>query len=172
MMKTLLTAILFFTVVGSSHSQTFQVIVKGGAALTDLSGDFNEDGLKGFYAGIGADLGISERFHIQPEFLYSQEGAEGSRLNYLRIPLMLKIYVLRGLNVQAGPEYAIKLGGDSGADEQTTDNDFGLGFGAGYEMPFGLFADVRYNHGLTDISNMQNFTIYNRGIQFGLGFKF
>ena len=65
--------------------------------------------------------------------------------------------------------------------------DFGLGFGAEYNLPMGLFFDATFNLGLTDLSNKRKVelnenggiarvvpsqTFKNRVIQIGVGYKF
>ena len=65
--------------------------------------------------------------------------------------------------------------------------DFGLGIGAEYNLPMGLFFDATFNLGLTDLSNKRKVelnenggparivdsqTFKNRVIQIGVGYKF
>lgn len=57
--------------------------------------------------------------------------------------------------------------------------DFGLGVGAEYNLPFGLFFDATFNLGLTDVSTKEKtieefpaFKFKNRVIQIGVGYKF
>ena len=65
--------------------------------------------------------------------------------------------------------------------------DFGLGIGAEYNLPMGLFFDATFNLGLTDLSNKQKVvlnqsggvarivpsqTFKNRVFQIGVGYKF
>jgi hypothetical protein len=85
---------------------------------------------------------------------------------------MAKYYVMEGLSLQAGPEIAFKVGADDEIDEGTKSMDFGLGAGAAYELPMGLFFDVRYNLGLSNISEEDDFDIKNTGVQVGLGWRF
>ena len=57
--------------------------------------------------------------------------------------------------------------------------DFGLGVGAEYNLPFGLFFDATFNLGLTDVSTKEKTAeefsaakFKNRVIQIGVGYKF
>ena len=60
--------------------------------------------------------------------------------------------------------------------------DFGLGFGAEYNLPMGLFFDATFNLGLTELSNKEYskdgktllppMKFKNRVIQIGVGYKF
>ena len=48
--------------------------------------------------------------------------------------------------------------------------DFGLGIGAEYNLPMGLFFDANFNLGLTSLGN--NPSAKNRVFQIGIGYKF
>jgi opacity protein-like surface antigen len=50
--------------------------------------------------------------------------------------------------------------------------DYGLGIGAAYEFPMGLFVDARYNLGLANISDDDNYKVNNTGMMVGLGYRF
>lgn len=101
--------------------------VKAGANYSTLSG--NEGGetdyLLGLHAGILAEIMINPQFALQPELLYSMEGAESSfsfteedmsfsseqkiKLGYLQFPVMLKYFVTDGFSLQAGPQLGYLL---------------------------------------------------------------
>ena len=153
-------------------SDTMKFGVKAGANISTLAGnDVNEaKSTTGFFIGGLVDLPLSGNFHLQPELMYSMEGAKDAKLSFVRIPIMAKYYIMDGLNVQAGPEVAIKVGGDSGIDEFTKSLDYGLGIGAGYEMPMGLFGEARYNLGLANIA--KEGTINTASFQIGIGYRF
>ena len=84
---------------------------------------------------------------------------------------MAKFYVMDGLNLQAGPELAFKAGGDDTIKDGVKSMDYGLGFGAGYELESGLMFDARYNLGLANISDGAG-SYKNVDIQIGLGYRF
>ena len=154
---------------GGSSDMKFGV--KAGYTNSNLTGDVSgTEANGGFYIGGLVDFSVSEKFHVQPELLYSIEGAKDLKLNYLRIPIMAKYYVADAFSLQAGPELAFKAGGDDIKDS-TKSLDYGLGIGAGYELSSGLMFDVRYNLGLANISDSAS-TIKNVSFQFGLGYRF
>ena len=78
--------------------------------------------------------------------------------SYLTIPVMAKIYLLQGLNVQVGPQFGVLLSSETKSGTVTIDNtedalkssDISVGIGAGFDMPFGLDIHARYYIGLTD----------------------
>ncbi|ESU22928.1 hypothetical protein FEDK69T_17070 [Flavobacterium enshiense DK69] len=164
----------------SASSDAIKFGVKGGVQFTNFNADFDTDGKTGFYVGGLADFTVSEKFHVQPELLFSAEGAETTDgfdlgISYLRVPVMAKYYVMEGLNIQAGPEVAFKVAtAEDIVDDFTKSVDFGLGFGAGYEMTNGLMFDARYNLGLSDINDVDGDpdSIKNTGFQIGLGYRF
>jgi len=62
-------------------------------------------------------------------------------------------------------------------DEDIKDNlksvDFGIGLGASYvHPPSGFGIDARYNHGLSNINDNDDFKSYNRGFQVGVFYLF
>jgi opacity protein-like surface antigen len=145
--------------------------VKAGYTNSNFTGDIDTDANGGFYIGGLVDFAVSENFHVQPELLYSIEGAKDAKLNYLRIPIMAKYYIMEGLNLQAGPEVAFKAGGDDGIKDQAKSLDYGLGIGAAYELESGLMFDARYNLGLANISDAGG-SVKNVSFQVGLGYRF
>lgn len=159
---------------GGSSDMRFGV--KAGYINSNITGDLEGDATSSFYIGGLVDFTISENFHVQPELLYSMEGAKDAALNYIRIPVMAKFYIMEGLNLQAGPEIAFLAGGDEIKDNIKS-MDYGLGIGAGYELESGLFFDARYNLGLADIGDfdgtiLEGAEAKNTSFQIGLGYRF
>ena len=159
---------------GSDSDMKFGV--KAGYINSNFTGDASGTAIGGFYIGGLVDFSVSEKFHVQPELLYSMEGQKDAKVNYLRIPIMAKYYVAEGLSLQAGPELAIKAGADSSVKDFVKPIDFALGFGAGYELPNGLMFDARYNLGLTNIADGAakdaGFNYKNTSFSLGLGYRF
>jgi len=178
MKKLILTvAAVFACGFANAQSEGVKFGLKAGLNLTNFTGDVESDGATSFYVGGLVDLAVSENFHVQPELLYSMEGADDASVSYLRIPIMAKYYIMEGLNLQAGPEIAFKVAAeDDFTDEVIKSMDFGLGIGAAYEMPMGLMFDVRYNLGLSNIAESDvvgdDVEIKNTGIQLGIGYRF
>lgn len=152
--------------------------VKGGVNFSNMYTDDvdDENVLTSFNAGVYFNLPVSDLFSIQPEVLYSRKGAElrydnvfasGSakfNLNYIEVPVLLKINVTDNFNIHAGPYFAylidskITNDGDGGAFdfESNFDNDdfnkFDAGIAAGIGFDFDSFGiGARYNYGLSTI---------------------
>ncbi len=174
MKKTILSlvAILAFGFANAQGSDTVKFGVKAGINVSTLAGDVSEvKSTTGFYVGGLVDLPLAGNFHLQPELMYSMEGAKDASISYVRIPIMAKYYIMQGLSLQAGPEFAFKAGADSNIDSAIKSLDYGLGIGAGYELSFGLFFDARYNLGLADIAEDDS-KVNTNSFQVGLGYRF
>lgn len=171
-MKKIILSILAVAAFGTANAQEIKFGVKAGANFSNFTGDADLDGRTGFYVGGLVDIGISEKFHVQPELLYSMEGAKDAELDFVRIPIMAKFYLMEGLNIQAGPVLGFKVGGEEFVDEATKSLDYGLGFGAAYELPIGVFFDARYNLGVANISDGDGFDLGTSAFQVGLGYRF
>lgn len=170
---------------------------KAGVNFANISGLDNSEIKTGFHVGAVAEIKFNEKFSIQPELLYSAEGAKftGSypivgnveeKLNYdyINIPILAKYYIVDGFSVEAGPQVGFLVKAENKLSNASTEltNDvknnlssttFGLGFGVAYDLPMGLFVNGRYNLGLSDIvKNNNNSAQKSNVIQVGLGYKF
>lgn len=179
---------------GVSNAQDISYGVKGGLNLANFGGDDEVtdefEGLTSFHIGGFAQIGISDKFMIQPELIYSQQGAQDEqdsdfklRINYLNLPIMAKYIVADGFSLEAGPQVGFAISRkftdgdvDVDADDEIKALDFGVGVGAGYELPSGLMFSVRYNLGLANLLEDDfggdNFTLNNNVLQVSVGYKF
>jgi hypothetical protein len=141
----------------------------------------------GFHGGAFALIKLT-KIGIQPEILFSQQGTKftysgspdvESNFSYVNIPIILKLYLAAGLNLQVGPQFGFltsaKLkSGSSEADikDQLKGSDLSAAFGAGWDLPFGLTIDARYNLGLSKINDKSApADAKNQVIQLSLGYK-
>jgi hypothetical protein len=92
------------------------------------------------------------------------EGSAKFRLNYIEVPILLKINLTKNLNIHAGPYFAylidaqVKNESESGSFdfEESYDNDdfnkFDMGLSGGFGFDFDSFGiGARYNYGLTNV---------------------
>ncbi|MBT8254067.1 MAG: PorT family protein [Flavobacteriaceae bacterium] len=188
----ILVALLFsFTI----NAQGVDLGLKAGLNLSSFSGDDTEDlsMLTGIHFGAMADISISDGFSVQPEVLYSTQGTKYSesdgydgklKFNYLNIPVIAKVEVTDGLNLEAGPQIGFLLSakdefnspGDSGEEdvkEFFKATDFAFALGLSYEMETGLYLGARYNFGIIDVWDTETgFTNRNSVFQFSVGYLF
>jgi hypothetical protein len=160
-MKKLIVAVITLFIGTTAFSQEIDLGVKAGAnfsSITDASGLSNKTG---FQAGIFGGIKFTDKVGIQADVLYSQQGAEFDSgkfdLNYINVPIVLKYYLVQGLNIQAGPQFGFILDDDIyedgiGSFEANAEkSDISGVVGAGYDFPFGIRVDARYNFGLTKV---------------------
>jgi hypothetical protein len=164
-MKKLLFITLLFTLSTYSFAQTFSFGPKAGINVSNYSGgDINSDAKVGYHLGGILNFGFGEIFSIQPEVLFSTQGAKvesaGSKkefkINYLNVPVMLKFRIATGFYVEAGPQAGFRL--SESVPDQTLNNfaknlDLSLGAGLGYQADNGFGLGVRYMAGISKVGD-------------------
>ena len=196
MKKIILSSILFATLIFSVNAQSpdIKLGAKGGVNFSNITNS-DMDSKTGFHLGVLAEMFLNEQFSLQPEILYSTQGAELKadhlttkyNLEYLSVPVMAKYYLADGFNLQVGPQFSFLskaeakgeiegLGsGTIDVKDNTESFDFGVNFGVGYAFAAGVFVDARYNLGLSKI-NKESLSDVDDGknsvFQISLGYKF
>lgn len=180
-----ITVITVLTIV-SINAQDVKFGAKTGLNFAFITGDNSEDldPNTDFHLGVMAEFKISDKFSLQPELIYSGQGAELNvasegriSLNYLNLPLIGKYYVTKQLSLEAGPQIGYLLstkGGTLDYKDLLKPIDYGVNFGVGYKLDNGLNFGARYNLGLSDINDVDGFTDKNRNgvVQLSVGFFF
>ncbi|WP_439880435.1 porin family protein [Pontibacter sp. MBLB2868] len=132
-----------FVLASFSFAQAQSFGIRGGANLSNLSGDLrNEDRYEnkfGFHAGVTLNFGIvDEFFSIQPELLYSNKGFKNAdeefttplgtykrtgnvNYNYLDLPILAKIKA-GPLYFEAGPQASYLLSVNNATKEYFNGN--------------------------------------------------
>lgn len=180
-MKKLIVVVCVLFIGTTAFAQDLDLGVKAGVNFANVSDVDDLSSKTGFHAGIFAGIKFSEKLGIQADLLYSQQGAEFDAgefdLSYVNVPIVLKYYLVQGLNIQAGPQFgfivddkiSLDVFGDI-ADAEKADVS-GI-VGAGYDFPFGIRVDARYNFGLTDVSKDIDGTNRNNVFSVALGYSF
>ena len=187
-MKNLFLAAIAVFTIGATSAQDMKFGAKAGLNLANISGDSDNSVRTAFYVGGLAEIKISDKFAFQPELLYSSQGSVSKSISdvsvqfdYLNIPLMAKYMVAEGFNLEVGPQIGILLASKVKASsvsvdfkEFTNTVDFGLNFGAGYEINENLEIGARYGLGFTNVLKDTVTKIDNKNsvIQIGVAFKF
>lgn len=170
--------------------------VRAGLNLPTLTGD-DTDNLSSFatyHAGAFANIEVSDNFSVQPECMFSCQGADYEEsegydgrfeLAYINVPVMAQFEVTPGLCLEAGPQVGFLLSAedqydaidfeDSGTEDikdELKSIDFGLNFGASYAFGNGLAVGARYNLGLSNIVDSEDFDgeIKNGVFQFSVAY--
>lgn len=149
------------------------------ANLTDADG---ADPRVGFVGGVEGEYQATDIFSISAGLLYSMQGAKADnetlKLDYLNIPILANVYVVKGLAVKLGiqpafnvnSEYTVKTSGaKASADVDAKSFDFSIPVGLSYEYK-NVVLDARYNWGLT--KTYENLDPKNSVFQITLGYKF
>jgi len=183
-MKKIILSSLLVLVFGFANAQKAEFGIKGGLNSSNFSGDTEGVDFKpkvGFNIGAFASIKLSEKITLQPEILFSTQGAKAENVNanvngvnytadidfnlsYINIPVMFKYYVADKFNFEVGPqigfltsaETSTKLEGFNQTVDQNAKNyfesvDFGFNLGAGYDFTNNISAGIRYNIGLSNI---------------------
>jgi hypothetical protein len=189
-MKIYLIVIVFFLMIGNSvNSQEVNIGIKGGLNAYTLGGDDTSDVKTklGFNLGLLGHIHISDRFGLQPELVYSTQGAasdDGSdidlNLSYINVPVLFQYMYDNGFRIQAGPQIgfltsAKAKGASASVDIKDSFNtlDVALSVGASYVHPVsGFGVDARYNYGLSNVNDSSGSEAFNRGFQLGVFYLF
>ena len=190
-MKLKLMAIIAAIVItGSASAQNVNIGIKGGLNLYNIKNDnnFEADQKVGFNLGLLGHIHLSDQWALQPEIVYSTQGAkyktsDGTtelNLDYINIPILFQYMFDNGFRIQAGPQLGILAKAKAKDDNNSTDvkdgfegTDIGLSFGVSYvHPPTGFGIDGRYNMGLTNINDGGSVESMNRGVQLGVFYLF
>lgn len=183
-MKKIILSSLFVLAISFTYAQKAEFGIKGGLNSSNFRGDTDGIDFKsrvGFNLGAFATIKLSGKITLQPEILYSTQGAKAVNvsalyddiiykgdvkfnLSYINVPVIIKYYVADKFNLEAGPQIGFltsantstKLVGSSqSVDQDVKDSfesiDFGLNFGAGYDFTKNISAGFRYNLGLSNV---------------------
>ena len=141
----------------------------------------------GLVAGAELEYQLSDIFSISGGALYSQQGCEWSedgstrtnKLDYINIPILANVYVVKNLVVKVGLQPAFNVNskqkaskGDASAQDAldgTKTFDCSIPVGLSYEYK-NFVIDGRYNFGLTKINKHADSK--NSVFQITLGYKF
>ncbi|MBL4747006.1 MAG: PorT family protein [Flavobacteriaceae bacterium] len=169
----------------------------------------DKDYQTGFHIGVLAEIPLGDRYSLQPEILYATQGVKGKvilyaipypgapdfipypgapdvlpypvayKLNYIQVPVLVKIYLVNNFSLEIGPSFNFLLN-DKETFENTTRTDLGKSFefsgvlGLSYQLKGGLFGGLRFVNGFTAALDRDNYDeeAKNNGFQLGVGFMF
>lgn len=190
-MKFYLSVALAATMIaGTANAQKVNLGIKGGLNVYNVNNDndVEYDSKTGFHAGLIGHIHVAPQFAIQPEVVYSSQGAKFTasntesklKLGYINVPVMFQYMFDNGFRLQAGPQVGFLINAETETNGASTDIknnlktvDFGLGAGVGYvHTPSGFGVDARYNLGLSNINESDAVKSTNRGFQVGVFYLF
>lgn len=172
--------------------------IKAGGNLSGISGSEMKSKF-GFYAGAFVNVPISDVFSLQPEIIYSQQGAKvkgdyematytiknmQQNFGYINVPVMLQYNATPEFYLEAGPEFGFLINaqakGDINGQTYKGNNkdsfrtfNFGAGIGLGYKFAPNIGINARYVAGLTDTLKFGlGETSKNTNFQLGVNYYF
>ena len=186
MKKLTIVALVLIGFISISNAQSIKFGVKGGINFSSLNGDDDQiiEGRTGFHIGVVGEFGLADKLFLQPEIMYSSQGADPDiggfledipglfdddadfGIDYLNVPILIKYKFLKLLDVHAGPQFGIKV---SEGDDLDDVESFDLSGAVGAGVHFGkFFGQLRYNFGLTDV--FPDVDLKNNNFQISVGY--
>ncbi len=175
-MKKIIFSVWALVAFSAANAQDDSSITFGAKAGLNNSNLTDGKATTAFYVGGIVDFTVSDKFHVQPEVLYSVEGAKDASLSFIKVPILAKYYIADAFSLHAGPFLGFKVAAeDDFLDAATKSLDYGAAVGAAYDFDFGLFVDARYNLGLANLNEIDvpgAGDIKTTSIQVGVGYRF
>ncbi len=163
---------------------------KFGGNYANITGDLeNTDARVRMHLGAVIEFPVTSNFFVQAEVLYSAQGytveennvENDISLNYLTLPIIAKYYFVPKFSFETGPRFATLANesnsiGDESDEFFNTYNDFDFGwvFGAGFKAESGLFFQLHYTLGISNIlnSDVTDISSNNSIAQISVGYLF
>ena len=151
-------------------AQGFQFGVKGGANISSINDenlvpDAQTDPRLGYHFGVLGHFHLSKNWGLQPEVVYSTEGAKYSyptytgktQINVINIPVLLQFMTGPGFRIETGPQLGFVTKAnfeDQNGTRDITEQSKTIvswALGLGYLTKSGFGIDGRFNLGLTNL---------------------
>lgn len=184
----------------------FYFIPKAGYNLANIS-KLAGDARSGINAGISGEYIITPQVGIEAGAYYSMQGTEYKissvklqlHNDYINVPILLKGYIVDGLNIFAGPQVGFLVNSrakiNSGISlvdnllsfdikEYVKSVDFSIAVGLGYQFDMGLMIAANYNIGISKVPDLPTIKVNddleldfnpkarNNVLQISVGYKF
>jgi predicted porin len=197
MKKIMLMAVVLLSSVAASAQHavgSFTLQPKVGMNVANLTEFDNADSRIGLAAGAELEYQVSDIFSLSGGAIYSMQGSKYDRtilnqdfrtttkLDYINVPIMANVYVVKGLAVKLGIQPGFNVNSkqtfsgktvvgdiDEKAELDAKSVDFSIPVGLSYEYN-NVVLDARYNWGLTKV--FEGSDAKNSVFQITLGYKF
>lgn len=166
MKKIIIAALLLASATG--FAQTFQLGIKGGVNVSNFTGgdfkDVDKKALVGFHAGGFVSFFFGDHLALQPEVLFSSQGAkiddagdeQNLKISYINVPVMLKYRFTGGFYVEVGPQIGFKVSediDDMPVEDFAKSTDLSVAGGVGFHSSMGLGIGARYTAGISKVGD-------------------
>jgi hypothetical protein len=150
----------------SIYAQGVDLGIKAGLNFASLTDAKDSDNKTGYTFGMFAGIKFSKKLAIQGDLLYSAQGVDDIDLNYVNVPIVLRYFIFKKLNVQVGPQFGFVV--DDNVKEifnsTAESNSFDMSgvLGIGYDLPLGFRVAGIYNFGFKDaVDNLGKNSVFN-----------
>lgn len=152
----------------TSFAQTFQLGIKGGVNISNFTGgnfeNLDKKSLVGFHAGGFVSFFFGDNLALQPEVLFSSQGAklenagdkQNLKVSYINVPVLLKYRFNGGFYLEAGPQIGFKVNestDDMPVEDFARSTDLSVAGGLGFHSSSGLGIGARYTAGLSKVGD-------------------
>lgn len=165
---------------------SFNLQPKVGVSIANVTEFKGTDPRVGLVAGLEGEYQATDIVSVSAGVLYSMQGAKGdwgnlidatNRLDYINVPIMANVYVVKGLAVKLGVQPGFNVSNKISANNRATfDNlvkaqsvDVAIPVGVSYEYN-NFQLDARYNWGVSKAYKFDK--AKNSVFQITLGYKF
>lgn len=166
MKKIIITSFFLLATMYTFAQAQLAIGIKAGPNFAKLDGTSAQgtfESRTGYHFGAFGLIKLT-KIGIQPEILFSQQGSKiktntsdfDANFSYINVPIIVKLYTIAGINLQAGPQFGFLSRAeieDQDVKDAVKSSDISLALGAGWDLPFGLTLDARYNLGLSKIDD-------------------
>lgn len=166
---------------------SFNLQPKVGVSIANLTEVKGSDPRVGLVAGVEGEYQASDIFSVSAGVLYSMQGAKGNifnvvngtnRLDYINVPIMANVYVVKGLAVKLGVQPGFNVSNKLKVNNlDAFDNPVVKAQSVDVSIPVGLSyeynnfqLDARYNWGVSKAFKLSD--AKNSVFQITLGYKF
>lgn len=183
----LLVAILLVSIAPNVQAQLVRFGIKAGLNYANQTGsditinstNYSTSAITSYHAGLVAEIKLVKSFSIQPELLYSTQGATyktaftefKNELGYLSIPVLAKINLNKVISLELGPQASFLLSERNNFSVNDANTfDFAVVGGLSLNITKHFYLQGRYGLGLTDAS--RDAQVKNSVVQVSAGIMF
>jgi opacity protein-like surface antigen len=180
MKKNIFLTIALLFLAANTQAQLLQIGAKAGLNYANFSGTtIQTDAITSYHGGLIAEIKLLDKFAIQPELLYTTQGATyntalgdfKNELGYIAIPVLAKIYLSKSFSLELGPQASFLLSEKNDFDVNDANTfEFAVDAGLSFKITKNIFIQGRYVLGLTEVSS--NAEAKNSVLQLSAGLMF
>lgn len=170
--------IMFSILSFSLQAQDHLYGIKAGINTSTING-LDGDSFTGYTFGGFYEIPLSKSISVVSETSYAFHGSKSKqklikdvKIHSIQMPVLFKYYILPYWGLELGPQFNVLLNGDGGSIPKKKYQIIDLGISVGMTMNISETLDlgIRYNHGLTDITMLEQ-KLNTRVTQLTLGIR-